>query len=377
MDRFAGCILLAAVAALAACSDSDNGAPPQGNVATKRVLLVGAQENPPVTTGATATGFFSVDMDTGAVAGTVSTFGISATAAHIHEAAVGVNAGVIVPLVAEGPNAWGVPAGSALSAAQRESLRNGNLYVNLHTSANPGGEIRAQLGRQVFFATLAGAQEVPAVGTSASGLGRFAFDPDTRTLGGTVTTTGISGTAGHIHTAAVGVVGPVTIAFTGGPVNWELPATVLTPEQAADLLAGRMYANVHTPANPGGEIRGQLYTTVAQAVLTGAQEAPPVSSSATGLGWLSVNPATRGVAGRIETSLTNATNAHVHRAVPGVAGGVVIPMSNPSPGVWVIREGATISDELLAALLKGELYYNVHTAANPGGEIRGQLIPAQ
>lgn len=363
-------MLLAAT--LAGCSNDD--APP--NLAFKQVVLSGAQENPAVTTAAVGTGTFSINLDTGAVEGSVTTFGLTATAAHIHEAASGVNGPVIVPLTQGPAGVWSAAPGAMLTAAQLQALANGNLYVNVHSAANPGGEIRAQLGRQVFFATLTGAQETPAVATQASGTGRFLYDPETRTLSGSVATAGVNGTAAHVHTAAVGVAGPITIAMTGGP-TWTLPATVLTEAQAADLLAGRMYANVHSAANPGGEVRGQIYAPVRMANLTGAAEVPPVNSSATGTGWLSVNPFTLGVAGRIETTLTTGTAAHVHRGASTVAGPVVIPLTSPSPGAWATAAGATLTDELLARFMEGNLYYNVHTAANPGGEIRGQLLPLQ
>ena len=369
---FAGTAGILLAATLAGCSNND--APP--NLAFKQVVLSGAQENPAVTTAAFGTGSFSINLDTGAVEGSVTTFGITATAAHIHEAASGVNGPVIVPLTQGPAGVWSAAPGAMLTAAQLQALANGNLYVNVHSAANPGGEIRAQLGRQVFFATLTGAQETPAVTTQASGTGRFLYDPETRTLSGTVATAGVNGTAAHVHTAAVGVAGPVTIAMTGGP-TWTLPATVLTEAQAADLLAGRMYANVHSAANPGGEIRGQIYTPVRMANLTGAAEVPPVNSSATGTGWLSVNPFTLGVAGRIETTLTTGTAAHGHRGASTVAGPVVIPLTSPSPGAWATAAGATLTDELLARFMEGNLYYNVHTAANPGGEIRGQLLPLQ
>lgn len=370
---FAGTACMALAAVLAGCSSSDD---PPPNVVFKHVVLSGAQENPAVTTAAAGTGTFSIDLDSGAVEGSITTFGITATAAHIHEAASGVNGPVIVPLTQGAAGVWSPAPGAMLTASQLQALASGNLYVNVHSAANPGGEIRAQLGRQVFFATLTGAQETPAVATQASGTGRFLYDPETRTLSGSAETSGVAGTAAHVHTAVVGVAGPVTIGMTGGP-TWTLPATVLTEAQAADLLAGRMYANVHSVANPGGEIRGQIYAPVRRATLTGASEVPPVTSSASGTGWLSVNPFTMAVAGRIETTLTGATAAHVHRGALTVAGPVVIPLTSPSPGAWVTADGAVITDELLARFMEGNLYYNVHTPANPGGEIRGQLLPAQ
>lgn len=364
----------AAFAALLLAGCSNGGSTPASLV--KTVTLSGAEENPPVTTAAAGTGSFTFDLNSGAVSGSVSTFGITASAAHLHEGAVGVNAPVIVPLTQGAPGVWSVPPGMALSPSQLDSLRAGNLYVNIHSTANPGGEIRAQIGRQVFFTILTGAQEVPAVTTTASGTGRFVFDPDTRMLSGSVTSTGVAGTAAHVHTGAVGVAGPVTFPMTGGPV-WTLPPTVLSEAQASDLLGGLMYANVHSAVNAGGEIRGQLFKPVRRASMTGGAEVPPVTTTASGTCWVSVNPSSKAVAGRIESTLTTATAAHVHRGAATVAGPVVIPMTSPSAGVWAIATGAVLSDELLARFMEGNLYCNVHTAAFPGGEIRGQLLTVQ
>ena len=379
MNAFRGTKLAAmfwtALAALllAGCGSNDGGGP--SNTVVKSVSLTGAQENPPVTTAAVGTGTLTFDRNTGAVSGTITTTGITATVAHIHEGPVGVNAPVIVPLTQTSPGVWTVPAGSTLTVPQIESLLAGNLYVNVHTAANPGGEIRAQIGRQVFFARLTGAQEVPAVTTSASGSGSFIFDPETRTLSGTVTTVGVAGTVAHVHTGAVGVAGPITIPMSGGP-TWTLPATVLTEAQVADLLGGLMYANVHSAANPGGEIRGQIHLPVRVATLSGAQEVPPNSSTATGSGSLMINPVTGAVAGRLDWSGVNATDAHIHRAAAGVAGGIVIrgTVVTGNNGSLVINQATPLTEDLYAAFLLGNLYYNVHSAAFPPGEIRGQLV---
>ena len=372
--RFALVLGACALALLAAGCGGNGGGGTNDNVVVKQVTLSGAQENPAVTTAAAGTGTLTFDRNTGAVSGRVTTFGITATAAHIHEGPVGVNAPVIVPLAQTSPGVWDVPAGSALSVAQIESFLAGNLYVNVHSAANPGGEIRAQIGRQVWYATLTGAQEAPPVTTSASGRGTFIYDPDSRTLSGTVTSTGITGTAAHVHTGAVGVAGPVTIPMTGGP-TWTLPATVLTAAQAADLAAGLMYANVHTAVNPGGEIRGQLFQPTRRALMAGANEVPPVTTTSNGTCWATVNPFTMGVAGRIETSITAGSAAHLHRGSPSVTGPVVVPMTSSAAGVWATASGAVVTDELLARFMEGNLYCNVHTPANPGGEIRGTLLP--
>jgi len=110
------------------------------------VTLSGDQEVPPVTTSASGAGTISVAADKG-VSGSVMIKGVNATAAHIHEAAKGKNGPVIIPLTKSGDSTFTVPSGAKLTDAQMQSLQSGNLYVNVHSAANPNGEIRAQLGQ--------------------------------------------------------------------------------------------------------------------------------------------------------------------------------------------------------------------------------------
>ena len=109
------------------------------------IKLAGDQEVPAVKTSASGTGNITVAAD-GAVSGSVMTTGLNGTAAHIHQGAAGKNGPVVVPLTksADG-NTWSVPAGSKLNADQLKAYQAGELYVNVHTEANKGGEIRAQL----------------------------------------------------------------------------------------------------------------------------------------------------------------------------------------------------------------------------------------
>ena len=374
------CVMAAAVSLfLAACGGPGGGSGGiSGNATTKNVTLNGAQENPSVTTAATGSGFISVDEQTGAVTGTVTTFGIvNATVAHIHEAAAGVNAPPIVELVQSQPGTWIVPEGSALTASQVASFKAGNLYVNVHTQANPNGEIRGQVGRMVFFATLTGTQEVPASGSAATGTGRWVFDPATKVISGSETVSGMDATVSHFHIAAAGSTAGVAIGFTGGPTTWTLNPTTLTDAQVTSLLAGNFYANAHSARNPGGEIRGQVYLPAKCTTLTGAQEVPPNNSTAAGTGCLSVNPFTKGVAGRIETQGIEGTVAHAHQGPAGSVSPVAIPMTQTSPGVWTTAANATVKDDQLVAFITGNMYLNVHSAALPVGEIRGQLVNGQ
>jgi len=108
-----------------------------------KVTLSGDQEVPPVKSAGTGTGTITIGADK-AVSGSVTTTGIAGTMAHIHEAAIGKNGPVLIPLTKNG-NTYSVPAGAKLTDAQLTSFKAGNLYVNVHTVANAGGEIRAQL----------------------------------------------------------------------------------------------------------------------------------------------------------------------------------------------------------------------------------------
>ena len=130
------------VAALLAvgCAQQMASSAPSGS----NVTLSGAQEVPPVATAATGSGTITVLMDR-SVSGTVSTSGVAGTAAHIHLAAPGQNGPVIVPLNKTGENLWSVPDSIRFNDAQSEAYRLGNLYVNVHSAANPAGEIRGQV----------------------------------------------------------------------------------------------------------------------------------------------------------------------------------------------------------------------------------------
>lgn len=114
------------------------------SAATVHVRLKGSQETPPVKTMARGSGVIEVAAD-GSVSGKVMTRGITGTMAHIHEGAPGQSGKPIIAL-APGPHgSWVVPAGSKLTPDQYKEFLAGDLYVNVHSAAHPGGEIRGQL----------------------------------------------------------------------------------------------------------------------------------------------------------------------------------------------------------------------------------------
>ena len=109
-----------------------------------KVTLSGSEEVPAVTTSATGTGTITVNDDM-TVSGSVTTKGVEGTAAHIHLAPAGKNGPPVVPLTKSSDGVWSVPAGAKLTAEQYAAFKAGNLYVNVHSAANKGGEIRGQL----------------------------------------------------------------------------------------------------------------------------------------------------------------------------------------------------------------------------------------
>ena len=109
-----------------------------------KVALSGDQEVPAVKTSASGNGTITVGDDK-SVSGSVTTSGVTGTMAHIHTGAAGKNGPVAIPLTKSGDNGWAVPAGTKMTDDQYKAFQAGELYVNVHSAANPGGEIRAQL----------------------------------------------------------------------------------------------------------------------------------------------------------------------------------------------------------------------------------------
>ena len=131
-------VLTGAAAMLAGCQSM---AP---MMAGQEIVLSGSNEVPPVTTSASGTGTVTINADR-TVSAKITVTGMTATASHIHEGAAGANAPVIVPFVKTGDNTFAAPDGAKLTESQYASYKAGNLYVNVHSAKNPGGEVRAQL----------------------------------------------------------------------------------------------------------------------------------------------------------------------------------------------------------------------------------------
>jgi CHRD domain len=108
------------------------------------VSLTGAEQVPPVSTAASGTGSFTVTEDR-SVSGSVTVSGLAPVAAHIHTGKRGANGPVAVGMNKTSDNVWAIPAGAKFTEDQYKAFLAGDTYVNVHTAANKGGEIRAQL----------------------------------------------------------------------------------------------------------------------------------------------------------------------------------------------------------------------------------------
>jgi uncharacterized protein (TIGR03437 family) len=306
-------------------------------------------------------------------------------------------------------------------------------YLNVHTTANPGGAIRGQLERAemiVLMGQMSPANEVPPVDLNASAVssvialrtldsagnftsGQVIFDVN-YTFPSQVTFTGL-----HIHPAPAGVNGPVAInsALASGTASAqsgvgnlhfeaEVPATNAAARNALNGLfdnPGGYYINVHTSVNTGGAARAQLRRTdraVFQVSMLTGNENPPIAGlDASAPAAVTVHTL-RNADGTVAAATTifdvnprfpaavEFTGLHIHNGTATENGPVTINTglsgSNPiaSDGFGNIYRVVTSGDANGLATVNSLVrnpenhYVNLHSRVNPGGVVRAQLAPA-
>jgi Cu/Zn superoxide dismutase len=367
--------------------------------------LTGSQEVPAVTSPADGLGIVTVDPSTNQVNYYIVYDSIvgAITGAHFHEGVTGSNGGVVINLQ-DGINGNVISGSADIDLNLFNAMLRAGLYINIHSAAHPGGEIRGQVlkfAREGFTFEMNGGQEVPPVTSPATGAGMVSIGRDQANLHYMIVYSGLTNTftGAHFHSGAPGTNGNVIYdltnefnAFGGAYGYWDAdsdPPFTYSPI----FLSNDVYVNIHTDANPGGEIRGNIirsrdiFTEIPfdpefgdnltlSALLLGEEEVPPVTTSAVGLATLYLdedknngvlNLAVNGLSGQI-------TGAHIHEGDAGTNGGVLFPIATQGNRA---HQDITIPDLDLISILNGATYVNVHTAANPGGEIRGQLILEQ
>lgn len=375
--------------------------------------LTGAQEVPPTGVSGTGTGSFTLNGALTELKYVITYQGLTDTltaGGHFHTAKPGVNGPVVRTIATHGGSAsatilgtWkSTDASQPLTPALVESLLTGRMYVNFHTPSHGGGEIRGLVKLETdlhFESNLSGSQEPTTPITGGTGTGVFVLEASRTKMHFAVTYRGLSGplsaAGGHIHVGPPGVAGPVVkaIAVGGWPAELTLQgdwATTdasqpLTDALVDSLIAGKLYANFHTAANPGGEIRGKLTLVTGTgfvAMLDSSQEKPTNPSTATGTGSFSLNAARTELKYNITyIGLTGPLTAgHFHAGRPGIIGGVVRTIasagdsaSSTVSGTWTSTDAQPLTPALVESLLTGRVYVNYHTSFRPGGEIRGVL----
>lgn len=233
---------------------------------------------------------------------------------------------------------------------------------------------------------LQSSQEVPATNSTGSGVVIVKYDMATKTVKLYGDYAGLTAaiTASHIHREQPGVSGPVVLPLQNtGDTTGTLSGTgTLTKPQEDSLLAGNMYANVHTSNNPNGELRAQLTlttdggTTLLSGRLQSAQETPPNTSTGSGSVYalLDFMKDSMFVTGNYKDLTGPSNNAHVHLANPGTAGGVLFPIHHSSKAAGVVHAATDVPANAAATISIGGSYVNVHTGKFPNGELRAQLI---
>lgn len=269
------------------------------NITSFGAFLTGTEEVPSVDAmGAGSANFELVDNGMGIKfeVRVANTEGI--IDAHIHKGAFGQNGGVIVDLIPnQDPSGLrnGVVAEGVLTAADLkgtfasesladliDALSTGMAYVNLHTAANPTGELRGQISpifannNSNFTVQLTGDHEVPSVETKAKGVATFRFNKTNSAANFQVNVANLEDVRfAHIHLGKSDENGGVVVTIKDGKiegaVNGVYTEGMLTNSSlngrllGGDLIilrealrTGNAYVNVHTDKFPSGELRGSF-----------------------------------------------------------------------------------------------------------------------
>jgi hypothetical protein len=220
----------------------------------------GAQQVPPVTSAYTAHGAFVMTWD--------STSGMGTLVYHVATSAVPTDVRLHRAIGAlNGPVAYDLqPTGAVMDGSQgitgsdNTDVESGHFYLNIVTAANQAGELRGQVippGATLFTGVLSGANEVPPVGSQATGGSQFVLSADQTQLSYEAVVSGIIPTGAEIDSAPRGANGPtlyqLTLAQQGA-----LGSTPVTGSDVDKMVGGNLYVNIRDASYSSGELRGQL-----------------------------------------------------------------------------------------------------------------------
>ncbi len=266
----------------------------------------------------------------------------------------------------------------SLDSLNLKDLMQGDLYINIHSTAFPSGEIRGQLRRQSVNIAMkmngALANGGAGTGSPAVGFTVATLSADLKTLTMHTEHNVSSPIDAHVHFGAPNVEGPIRHGFAS-PTSPSNEVMALTAADVTDLLAGNLYVNIHSTGFPSGEIRGQLVLEQPQAYALGLDESQAAAcagtgSAATGTCTATLKPGGREMTINLSHNVSSPIDGHVHRGAICVSGPIVFGFGSPASPikeVWYL----TVPD--IIDMLQEELYVNVHSVAFPVEEIRGQI----
>lgn len=279
------------------------------------------------------------------------------------------------------------------------------LSVLLMIFVTTSSSLSAQNGdSELFRAFLSGANEVPAVFTTASGSVDFELNGDQLTVTGSFEgltsdyiVVGNTGSGAHIHLGYTGQNGGVQISLnptlSDGDKAGEFDETVtVSDEQIAAMRARHLYVNIHSETYPGGELRGQILPagkTYFQTYASGGHEVPSTISTAQGglsLEWdgsdLVVTGSFSGLTSDYIVVGNTGSGTHLHTGYAGQNGGVEISLTptlneDNRSGTFLAEDNTfpNVDAEIVQTLADRGHYLNIHSEDYPGGEIRGQIVP--
>lgn len=234
-----------------------------------------------------------------------------------------------------------------------------------------------------YSCSLDGAHQVPPVVTAATGWAIAKHDVAAGTLQIYIRHDALSASATNalVHIGSVGqpptpgqlATGLVPLSQSTQDI-WTGTGT-LNAAQAAALAQDGIHIKVASAAHPSGEIRGQITkakNTLLMAVLSGSQVSPPTNSFASGTAVAFLHEPENRLCYVIQTAgIAGATAAHVHIGMPGNNGPMVVT-AGTNGGQWC-GVSDRLTDAEAQAVQAEQVYVDIHTAAYPNGEIRGQL----